>query len=210
MTLEADTQVDLAAEAGDDPGPTPGRRIPGEEGLWVFLLGDMVVFALFFGTLVVTHAQQPDVFAAGQRELHPWLGLTNTMLLLTGSILVVHGVRAVRAASGRAAPLFGGALLCGLGFAAVKVCEYTLLVRDGYSAGSSDFFMYYFVFTGIHLAHLTIGVILMAVLVRVGVRSRPGEVPCAGRVRLVECGGCYWHMVDLLWLVLFPLLYLVR
>jgi len=208
VTVAADPLVDEAAVART-PGAT-GRRIPGEEGLWVFLLGDMVIFALFFGTLVVTRAQQPEVFHAGQEQLHPWLGLANTMLLLTGSILVVHGVRRVRSGGERAAALFGGALICGLGFAAVKVCEYTLLVGGGYTAGTSDYFMYYFVFTGIHLAHLAIGVILMAVLVRVGLHHRPGEVPSAGRIRLVECGGCYWHMVDLLWLVLFPLLYLVR
>lgn len=209
MTVEADP---LVAEAD---GPTGGdrsavRQIPGEEGLWVFLLGDMLIFALFFGTIVVTRGQQPDVFRAAQHELHPWLGIVNTMLLLTGSILVVHGVRAVRNGTGRAAALFGGALVCGLGFAAVKVAEYTALVREGHTAGTNDFFMYYFVFTGIHLAHLVIGLVLLAVLVRVGLSARPGETASEGRMRLVECAGCYWHMVDLLWLVLFPLLYLVR
>src|ERR1700758_134861 len=110
------------------------RRIPGEEGLWVLLLGDMLIFALFFGTLVVTRADQPDVFHAGQQTLHPWLGITNTLLLLTGSILVVHGVRAVRNANSRAAGLFGGALACGLGFAGIKAGEYSLLIVQGHAA----------------------------------------------------------------------------
>lgn len=211
MTLQADAD-DVANR---EPSPLvqedrPVRRIPGEEGLWVFLLGDMCIFALFFGTLVVTRADQPDVFHAGQQTLHPWLGITNTLLLLTGSILVVYGVRAIRGATGTAARFFTGALVCGLGFAAVKAVEYTLLMREGHTGGTDDFYMYYFVFTGIHLAHLVIGLILLGFLIRLGMRSPAGQLPAASRVRFVECGGCYWHMVDLLWLVLFPLLYLVR
>jgi nitric oxide reductase NorE protein len=186
------------------------RHVAGEEGLWVLLLGDMLIFALFFGTLVVTRADQPDVFHAGQQTLHPWLGITNTLLLLTGSILVVQGVRAVRNANGRAAGLFGGALACGLGFAGIKAVEYSLLIRQGHAAGSNDFYMYYFIFTGIHLAHLTIGLVILGFLIRLARQSPAGQAPSPSRVRLIECGGCYWHMVDLLWLVLFPLLYLVR
>jgi len=213
MTLQADAD-DVASRETLSHAPAqadrPARRIPGEEGLWVFLLGDMGIFALFFGTVVVTRADQPDVFHAGQQTLHPWLGIANTLLLLTGSILVVYGVRAIRAATGAAGGFFAGALVCGLGFAAVKAVEYTLLVREGHTAGTDDFYMYYFVFTGIHLAHLAIGLVFLAFLIRVGLRSPAGELPSSARVRLVECGGCYWHMVDLLWLVLFPLLYLVR
>lgn len=176
----------------------------------MFLLGDMLVFALFFGTLVVSRSEQPEVFHAGQQHLHPWLGIVNTLLLLTGSILVVYGVRAVREASPRAGALFASALGCGLGFAGIKALEYALLVGAGQTAGSNDFFMYYFVFTGIHLAHLVIGVVLLGLLIRLGGRVRRGGAPTAGQLRFAECGGCYWHMVDLLWLVLFPLLYLVR
>lgn len=211
MTLQADAD-DVASREPSQllQEDQPARRIPGEEGLWVFLLGDMCIFALFFGTLVVTRAEQPDVFHAGQQALHPWLGIANTLLLLTGSILVVYGVRSIRAASGRAAALFGGALVCGLGFAAVKAVEYSSLVREGHTGGSDDFFMYYFVFTGIHLAHLVVGLVLLAFLIRLGARLPVGQPPSRSQLRFVECGGCYWHMVDLLWLVLFPLLYLVR
>lgn len=196
----------------DDPpaqaqaGESARRHLPGEEGLWVFILGDMLVFALFFGTIMVTRGQQPDVFASSQESLHPWLAMTNTLLLLIGSYLAARGVRRVRTGEGAASPFFWATLVCGLGFAAIKATEYVLLVEEGHTAGENDFFMYYFVFTGIHLAHLVIGVALMvtvALVCRV-----PSQAP--GRIRLVECAGVYWHMVDLLWLVLFPLLYLVR
>jgi nitric oxide reductase NorE protein len=205
MTVEARPAAAAPAASFAD-----ARRVPGEEGLWVFLMGDMVVFSLFFGTLVVTRADQPDVFAAGQQQLHPWLGIVNTLLLLTGSILVVYGVRAVRAASPRAGSLLAAALGCGLGFAGIKALEYAQLLGDGYTGATSDFFMYYFVFTGIHLAHLVIGVVLLGFLVRLAGRVASADAPTEGQLRFAECGGCYWHLVDLLWLVLFPLLYLVR
>ncbi len=183
------------------------RRIPGEEGLWVFLLGDMAIFALFFGAIVVLRGKHPGLVAASQHVLHPQLGLLNTGLLLTGSLLVVLATRAIRVCSPSAVRLYAGAIACGIGFAAVKAVEYTLLVHDGRTAQSNDFFMYYFVFTGIHLGHLVIGLVLLSFLVA---RARKGTPLTKGQSVFVDCGGCYWHMVDLLWLALFPLLYLVR
>jgi len=183
------------------------RRIPGEEGLWVFILGDMVVFALFFGAIVVLRGEQTAMFRASQAALHPALGLVNTSLLLTGSLFVVLATRALRGGSRRSASLFGGAIACGLGFAAVKVVEYAELVGEGHTAQTNDFFMYYFVFTGIHLGHLVVGLVLLSFLVA---RGRRPEGLTSGQLVFVDCGACYWHMVDLLWLVLFPLLYLVR
>lgn len=182
------------------------RRIPGEEGIWVFVLGDMAVFALFFGTILVMRGEQSAMFAHSQHTLHPVLGMANTLLLLTGSLLVARGLNCMRSGSTRASRLFAGGFLCALAFAAVKSCEYALLVGEGYTGGTNDFFMYYFVFTGIHLAHLVIGAVILLVL---AVQSRrPRRQP--RQIRAAECGACYWHMVDLLWLVLFPLLYLVR
>lgn len=186
--------------------PAAGPRIPGEEGLWVFILGDMAVFALFFGTIVVTRGEDPAMFDAAQHALHPWLGIVNTALLLTGSLFVVHGLRRLGDGTTAAARLFGLTVGCALGFVAIKVTEYTLLVHEGYTAGTNDFFMYYFVFTGIHLAHLVIGTVVVAFLVRT---ARRPEVS-AGQRTFAECGAIYWHMVDLLWLALFPLLYLIR
>ena len=188
------------------PDVTRGRRVPGEEGLWVFILGDMAIFALFFGTIMVTRGEDPSMFAAAQHELHPVLGIVNTALLLTGSLFVVHGMRRLGDGTPTSARLFGLTLGCAAGFAAIKAVEYTQLVGEGYTAATNDFFMYYFVFTGIHLAHLVIGAIVMTFLVRVA----RGPDLSAGQHRFAECGAIYWHMVDLLWLVLFPLLYLIR
>ncbi|WP_202033259.1 cytochrome c oxidase subunit 3 [Nocardioides sp. WS12] len=199
---ELPTDIDPAA------APESGRpkRIPGEEGLWVFILGDMAVFALFFGTILVTRGEDPGMFAAAQHELHPVFGIINTALLLTGSLFVIRGLRRLGDGTAASSRLFALTLVCALGFAAIKATEYTLLVQEGYSGGSNDFFMYYFVFTGIHLAHLVIGAIIMIFMVRTARRVQVS----AGQRKFAECGAIYWHMVDLLWLVLFPLLYLIR
>ncbi|GAB2972362.1 cytochrome c oxidase subunit 3 [Nocardioides montaniterrae] len=189
-----------------EPAVAPVRHVPGEEGLWVFVLGDMTIFGLFFGTILTTRAKQPEMFAASQAHLHPVLGILNTVLLLTASLLVVRGLRGARHGRGVARGPVLLALICALGFAAVKVTEYVLLAGDGFAPGTNDFFMYYFVFTGIHLAHLAIGVGVLTFLART---ARLAELT-EKRVLAVECGGVYWHMVDMLWLVLFPLLYLVR
>lgn len=205
MTAEA-ADLERPVDAPVPADRSDGRRIPGEEGLWVFILGDMAIFALFFGTILVTRGQEPTMFADAQHHLHPWLGIVNTALLLTGSLLVVHGVRRLGDGTRASARLFALTLACALGFGAIKVTEYAMLIDEGYTGATNDFFMYYFVFTGIHLAHLVIGTVIVAFLVRVAARPEP----TAGQRRFVECGAIYWHMVDLLWLVLFPLLYLIR
>jgi nitric oxide reductase NorE protein len=181
----------------------PHRHVPGEAGLWVFLLGDMIMFSVFFGFIAVLHGRQPTMFRASQQALHPGLGLLNTLLLLTASALVVRGLRRLR--SGRPAHTLPFAILCALAFAAVKGSEYALVIRGGHTPGSNDFFMYYFVFTGIHLAHLVIGLGALTALTALSRR------PALSRRRLLVAEGAaaYWHMVDLLWLVLFPLFYLV-
>jgi nitric oxide reductase NorE protein len=183
--------------------PQRHRHIPGEPGLWIFLLGDMVMFSVFFGFIAVLHGRHPRMFRASQQALHPDLGLLNTLLLLTASALVARGLRQLRA--GRPARTLPWALLCALGFAAVKGAEYALVIHGGHTPASNDFFMYYFVFTGIHLAHLAIGLGALAVLI---VLSRKPALS-RGRLLVAEGAAAYWHMVDLLWLVLFPLFYLV-
>ena len=182
------------------------QRLPGEAGVWAFVFGDMMVFALFFCTYLFYRGQQVQTFRAAQAQLDRNLGAFNTLLLLTSSWLVADAVHALRAGSpGRAPRRFAGAALCAAGFIAAKGFEYRQKLDAGLTPASSDFFMYYFVFTGIHLLHVLVG---LAVLLWLRAASRrPGAG--AADLRPFENGAIYWHMVDLLWVVLFPLLYLV-
>lgn len=202
-----DTPAARTALDDSERGASPGQpQLPAEEGLWVFLLGDMCLFALLFCTYVYYRADDLALYAASQEKLNPAWGAAYTLLLLTGSWFVVQGVVAVRRAMLRlAVPLFAAALVCGLGFLGAKLVEYGGKLEAGITPATNDFYMYYYILTGLHFAHVLVGVVVLAVLIahcrgwrRVGAPSRV----------LVEGGACFWHMVDLLWIILFPLLYL--
>lgn len=101
------------------------RRIPGEEGTWIFLLGDMAVFAVFFGAYLNDRSQDPDLFNRSQETLTQFYGAVNTLVLLASSLLVVIGMRTITNPTGTTARwAFAGALACGLIFSVNKFLEY--------------------------------------------------------------------------------------
>ncbi|GAY17150.1 cytochrome c oxidase subunit 3 [Mycobacterium sp. shizuoka-1] len=186
--------------------PAATRRIPGEQGTWVFLLGDMGVFAAFFATFMVERSKAPEVFDAARKTLHVNIGLVNTLVLLTSSLFVVAAIGAIR--TGARSTAFTALLIamgCGVVFVALKVTEYVLLAGAGHGPGGNHFYLYYFILTGLHLLHVCIGILVLALMLT---QTRRTELS-ATRLAVIEGGGCFWHLVDLLWIVLFPLLYLV-
>jgi nitric oxide reductase NorE protein len=188
--------------AGPDRPPRPGH-IPGEVGVWVLILGDMTMFAVFFALYSQARAADVALFDRSQARLSTGIGLANTLLLLASSFFVARGVHRVRG-GGEGSACFALAMLCGAGFGVDKVLEYGEKLSAGITPVSNDFFMYYFVLTGVHALHLVIGMFVLAYLWRATRRatSRPS-------VAVVEGCASYWHLVDILWIVLFPLLYLL-
>jgi nitric oxide reductase NorE protein len=185
---------------------TTDARVPGETGIWVLILGDLMMFGLFFATFAYYRNQDLAVFVAARTALAPPLGALNTILLLTSSLFLAQGVSAYRngvAATGRRQSLL--AFILGLGFVADKIIEYRNLGAQGLGPASNDFFLFYFMLTGIHLVHVLIG---LGVLWWIRARMSRAELTHAN-VAAVECGALFWHMVDLLWIVLYALLYLL-
>jgi nitric oxide reductase NorE protein len=185
---------------------TTDARVPGETGIWVLILGDLAMFGLFFATFTYYRNQDLAVFQTARTALAPALGALNTVLLLTSSLFLARGLNAYRngaAAAGRLQVLL--AWLLGLGFVIDKVIEYRGLGAQGLGPGSNDFFLFYFMLTGIHLVHVLIG---LGVLWWVRTRMSRPDLTHAN-IGAVECGALFWHMVDLLWIVLFALLYLL-
>ena len=185
----------------------PARHVPGETGTWIFIFGDMLVFAVLFATYLYYRGADPGLFNSSQEALNPTYGAVNTLLLLVSSLLVVLAVHCVRRGMRGVAPrLIAGAFACGAGFSVMKIVEYSDKVGHDITPATNDFFMYYFVLTGLHWFHLLLG---LAVLSYLFVLSRkPSLTP--RQFAFYEGGACFWHMVDLLWIVLFPLLYLVN
>lgn len=183
------------------------RRVPGEDGVWVFIFGDMVAFSVIFSAYLYYRGEQETMFEAGRRTLEQSHGVISTLLLLLSSLFVVVGVRAVRQRETATATwVFGGALVCGFGFIAMKFVDYISITRRDYLSIGGDFYEYYFTLTGLHLLHVVLG---MGVLFYLLYQTRRPEC-VAYKIRIIEGGACYWHMVDLLWIVIFPLLYLVK
>ena len=205
-TIPRHGDPELNGRASSDQ-PVKRRHIPGEVGVWVFIFGDMTVFALLFGVFVYYRGKQPHLFNHSQMDLHRYFGAINTLLLLTSSLCVVTAVRAIRHQMRRLAPaLIAVAMVCGAAFLVNKGLEWGGLLSAGHKPATNNFFMYFFVLTGIHAFHLLIG---MGVLITLFVLSRK-ETLTKGQFAFVEGGACFWHMVDLLWIVLFALLYLMH
>lgn len=186
---------------------TPRRKVPGEEGTWIFIFGDMCVFAVFFAYYLVSRGHSPELFAASQETLNRNFGAVNTVLLLVSSLLVVLAVKAMRVDRRELAQrLIVGAFACGIGFVVVKVFEYHEKIADGHTPSENEFYLLYFVLTGLHLFHLVLGLITLIVLFMLARKPELSRHQWA----FFEGGTCFWHMVDLLWIVLFPLIFLVR
>jgi nitric oxide reductase NorE protein len=183
------------------------RHLPGEEGTWVFIFGDMTVFAILFGVYLYYRGDQVAVFRESQLLLNQTFGAVNTLVLLTSSLLVVSAVRATRReARGLARRLIYGAMALGVVFVCNKAIEYGLKISHHLVPATNQFFMYFYVMTGLHLVHVLIGLALLMFTVRL--TRRPS---LTDRERgYLEGAGCFWHMVDLLWIIIFPLLYLVK
>ena len=196
----------MSVDAEAPPTTRQERHVPGEPGLWVFLLGDMIVFGIFFAVILSLRGREPAMFASSQATLHVEWGVANTIILLTSSLFVVVGLHHARGRSPNASRYFLGAIVCGLMFAAVKAIEYTTLVQNEHTAVANDFYMYYFMFTGIHLGHVVLGLAALLAAVRVSRPSSTGK----HRTAALEGIASFWHLVDLLWIMLFATLYLVR
>ena len=150
---------------------------------------------------------QVDVGDHAGRVLDAGLGLLNTLILVTSGWQVVHAVQAARAGDAAATRVrLALALLVGAGFTVTKLTEYADKASHGINLLTNDFFMFYFVLTGMHFLHYLVG---MAVLVFLWFKAGAEAVDGPLLVWIESCA-CYWHMVDLLWIMLFPLLYLQR
>ena len=185
-------------------------------GMWLFLFTEILLFGGLFLLYAVYLKRYPQEFAAGGKQLDWTMGTANTVILLTSSLFAAMAVTAIqRNEVRRAAGLIGGTILCAAGFMVIKYVEWSAKIGHGIYPGSehltagppgeSVFFSLYYMTTGIHGLHVIIGAGLLA---WIGVKVKAGSVH-AGDFVLLENGALYWHLVDLIWIFIFPLYYLV-
>ena len=183
------------------------RRLPGVDGVWVAIGADSVIFAILFGSFMQARLQDPAVFEASRQTLNMHLGGIDTLILLTSSWAVALAIQALKRDLVDRVPryLLWGALT-GVMFMVSKSIEYYQKFAEGLTPATNDFYMWYFTLTGIHLLHVMFGTCL---LIYLWINSRRAAYSSSNRV-VPECVASYWHLVDLLWIVIFPLLYLMK
>lgn len=194
-----------ATEPCEKPTASPERHLPGDPSLWFFIIGDLVIFGLYFVAYVIYRGLNQELFLEGQQHLSQSVGVINTVVLLTSSLFVALGTEAARKQKSREAfNLFGIAIAIGAAFPILKMIEWVPKVLAGLTPGENLFFMFYYVMTGLHLFHVLLGLVIMGFVMA---ELRKSSKPDMG---FIETGGVYWHMVDLLWLVIFALFYVMR
>ncbi len=187
-------------------------------GMWVFLATEILFFGGLFATYLVYRRWYPEAFTAGSRALLVWAGTTNTAVLITSSLTMALAVQAAQMGRRRALMLFL-ALTMALGcvFLGIKAFEYyteyaehhipglTFQFETGQWRHAQLFFSLYFVMTGLHALHMIVGLGLLAVMLWWSYRGIITEEYS----NPIEVSGLYWHFIDIVWIFLFPLLYLV-
>ena len=194
------------------------QRAASTLGMWVFLVTEVMMFGGLFTAYVLYRSIYPNAFAAASQHLDATLGAMNTLVLLGSSLtmaLAVHSAQLGR----RAGTVMGLLATIALGcvFLGVKAYEYAHKFEENLVPGpyfefagpeathAQLFFSLYFAMTGLHALHMVIGVAVLGTLTWMAARKRFS----AEYNTPVEIGGLYWHFVDIVWIYLFPLLYLL-
>ena len=174
-------------------------ELPGDLMMWVLIVSELLVFGAGLAAFLGVRMTDPAGFADAQSDLHRAAAGFNTLVLVTSGYMAALAVRAAAAGLvARTRVLLVAASLLGVVFLAVKAVEYADELAQGIGTETHPFFMFYFLLTGFHAAHVVAGIVILGL---VGWRARP---------RAVEVGASFWHMVDLVWVLLFPVIYLMR
>jgi cytochrome c oxidase subunit 3 len=187
-------------------------------GMWMFLATEVLFFGGLFTTYLVYRIWYPDAFVAASHELLIWAGTTNTAVLITSSLTMALAVHAAQTGERRQLVMFlVVTMVLGASFLGIKAFEYyTEFVEHHvpgfgftfeapYAQHAQLFFSLYFLMTGLHALHMIIGLGIMSVMVWL---SLNGTITTE-YYNPVEIAGLYWHFVDIVWIFLFPLLYLI-
>lgn len=206
VTEQSVDQASIAALTGADATKATAYP-PGDLAIWVFILAELLVFAVFFASYAFTRMNHVDLFNQYQATLDRDAALINTLALLTSSYFVVRAVAAVREGDNRlcARWLWAGVGM-GVVFLLVKAVEYAHHIGAGVSLSTNTFYMFYLSLTFFHFMHVIMGMVILAAVAMKAGREGYSVQDHTG----VETGASYWHMVDLVWLILFPLVYVMQ
>lgn len=183
------------------------KNIPGNTAIWAAILAEMSEFAIMFMVYFFAKVHNPEVFRLGPEKLNTLAGTANTLLMLTSSFFVVRAVIAIRQNMPKAsARWLWGAVVCGVLYLIIKYFEYNWNTAQGLSTETNIFYAVYYYVTFNHLLHVGWG---SAAIVWVIFRLNTGIYTPQEHEGLINMA-LYWHMIDLAWITIFPLLYVIR
>ncbi len=185
-------------------------------GMWVFIFTEILLFGGLFLVYAIMRSSYSTEFHQAAHHLNAFIGTINTVVLLISSATVAMSITAVQKGNNKLAViLLVITLLCAAAFMINKYFEWGHKIHIGLYPGSDlmltlshgqvMFFSLYYFMTGLHMFHLVVGGIILTIVL---IKVQNGTIN-EGRYVLLENGGLYWHLVDLIWIFLFPLLYLI-
>lgn len=186
------------AEAEEDDGWGVLGELPGDLMMWVLIVSELLVFGAALLAFLAVRAADPETFGASQAQLDRTAGAVNTIVLVTSGFFAAMAVEARKAdRRGAARHWLLGAMTLGVLFLIVKAAEYADKAALGFGVETNQFFTFYYLTTGFHALHVLAGIGILAL------------IAWADSVRNIETGVAFWHMVDLVWVLLFPVIYLL-
>jgi cytochrome c oxidase subunit 3 len=186
-------------------------------GMWTFLATEVLFFGGLFMAYIIYRTTYPHAFAQGSHHSNLLLGSINTAVLLTSSLTMAFGLHAAQHGQRRRLLAYlAMTLVFGLGFLGIKGIEYYQHISEhfvpgphfapGMARGAQMFFLLYFLMTGLHALHLLIGCGILLVMLWMARNGRFSP----GYYNPLEVTGLYWHFIDVVWVFLYPMFYLIR
>ena len=183
------------------------RNIPGSLAIWAAILAEMSEFAIMFIVYFLARAHNPVVFHEGPAKLNTMAGTMNTVIMLSSSYFVVRAVMAMRENQAKtSARWLWAAVACGATYLIIKYYEYTWNTAQGLATETNIFYAVYYYVTFNHFLHVGWG---SAAMLWVIYRLNTGIYTQQEHEGLINVA-LYWHMIDLAWITIFPLLYVIR
>jgi len=174
----------------------------GRLGVWWVIASEIVIFGGILASYIM-HRLAHDAWSVQAAHTNTWIGAGNTFVLLTSSLFAVLGHKAATEGDGaRAARMLRLTALGGVTFLVVKAFEWTSEITHGFTITSSTFWSFYYTAAGLHAAHVAAGVVILLIVAAQAARNE--------ELHRVELIGIYWHFVDIVWIFLFPLLYIAK
>lgn len=186
---------------------------PGDFAIWIIVYVELVTFGLLFVGYAFSRRANLQMFNDSQLLLNKNIGFINTLILITSSFFIIKAVQKIKnmtqhtsyQSSIAASRWLLSAILFGILFLLLKLSEFSHIFGQGITLSTNTFFMFYLLLTMFHFMHVSLGVIILFNLYQK--TKVQGYTPQEHRG--LETGAIYWHLVDLLWIVLFPLVYII-